>query len=123
MTKATLAYAILGFCFGMLTVIVAEAISTKLAPRKTNKIDELSKSNEISAGPIDLRTCKKGDQLISRGGFRFTYLYASGAGRFPHKATYDGTTMGSFTDSGRFLPDADSKYDIVRIVHLNGDQK
>lgn len=122
MTKAMFAYAILGFCFGMLTVIVANAIATKLTLKRVSKTDKLSKDGEIKAEIVDLRTCKKGDSLLTKAGIYFMYLDSDGARRFPHRAALSGIKA-SFTNSGRFKVDKNREYDVVRILHLSGDQK
>lgn len=72
---------------------------------------------------IDLRTCKAGDILISKGGYRLIYVRPLPEGSYyDHEVKYDNPAMGSGTrthDGYVFRHNRrDSDEDIIEIIHI-----
>lgn len=74
---------------------------------------------------VDLRTCKKGDILISKHGLRLTYLYPEPEGSYyDHRVAYPGdmgnNQQSTRTHDGFVFRKArrEEDHDIVEIIHI-----
>ena len=68
---------------------------------------------------IDLRNCKPGDTLISRGGLEFTYVfYDPSEPYYPHSISRR-ERIGSRCNDGKFWPDGtETEEDIIEIIEV-----
>lgn len=73
--------------------------------------------------PVDLRTCKRGDILISKHGTRLTYIgLASEGSYFEHEVAYPSPLLGhgTRTHNGQVFRNnrEEADEDIVEIIHI-----
>jgi hypothetical protein len=73
-------------------------------------------------GPVDLRSCKGGDILISCLGGQLTYIRLDYRNKdWPHLVQYENGSMGSRTDTGHVMRNPKMRlgtdHDIVSIIH------
>jgi hypothetical protein len=73
---------------------------------------------------VDLRTCKKGDILISKHGERLTYVRPLPLENyFDHEVKYSNGAIGTRTDDGFVYRNVrlETDHDIVEIIHIENE--
>lgn len=59
-------------------------------------------TQKVNPGPVDLRTCKPGDKLLSCHGMILTYgKYIGETNVYPHEVIYPNGSRGTRLDDGR----------------------